>query len=110
MRDFAYKMSYWVAAVVKFGKRDNLPPTAIVKASGRISVGFLESSSPSPPHCFSWFLKDRRRTTRQPLRASSTVNKKNQHLKLFFATKSNFLRFSLKIKKGVSSNSEHLKL
>ena len=34
----------------------------------------------------------------QFLRASSVVSKKDQHLKLYFALKSNFLRFSLKLK------------
>ena len=33
-----------------------------------------------------------------PLRASPAVNKKDQYLKLYFSPKSNFLRFSLKLK------------
>ena len=32
------------------------------------------------------------------VRVSPIVSKKNQHLKLYFAPKSNFLRFSLKLK------------
>ena len=44
-------------------------------------------------------------TLSQMLRASPVASKKDQHLKLYFAPKSNFLRFILKLK-----GCKHLKL
>ena len=45
-----------------------------------------------------WCLHQKSKAGPGGVRASPGVSKKNQHLKLYFAPKNNFLRFSLKLK------------